>query len=159
MVIGFLELSNWTGISVGAVHWYARLIIDQPYENIEILHPLSEKEIRKLNIEEGYTSHTKGDLTHKFDTEAEALAFGKQTFKSKYTGVLFRGDAACRSPWIKAIVYPTAFSSLIERMNKIADKFIALNGYEGSHQTVVERLDHKWGKLYETLRQRCKNAT
>lgn len=156
MVIGFLELSNWTGISVGAVHWYAKLIINEPYESIEIKRPLSDREVKELNVAEEYVSHFKGDLTHKFDTEQEAFDCGVKTFKDKYTGVLFRGDSACRSPWIKIVVYPTEFSVLVDRMNEIADRFIALNGYEGNRQKVVERLDHKWGKLFEVLRQRCK---
>jgi len=32
MNIGHLDISSWRGISIGAVHWYAKLIIDDKTE-------------------------------------------------------------------------------------------------------------------------------
>lgn len=163
MVIGYLDIDNWTGISIGAIHWYGKIVIDgtgNDYISIELKRVLSMKEAQLLNKTDKHCSYREGELTHKFDTEQEVLDFALHYFKSNYKGVLFRGDSSCRSAWQRLIYWPDIreFNRLAIQMNKLSDKFIALNGYEGNEQAKVAQLDKKWFSLFQTLTLSCKNS-
>jgi len=161
MVIGYLDISNWTGISIGAVHWYGKLQIDhlgkREDERIELLQPMSQKRIRTLNREHGFAMYQKGNTTHQFDTEQEVVDFGIQTFKSGYKGVLMRGSIGSFTPWHNIIVWPLAFTPLVTEMTEIAKQFQAINGYEGPNKKLAERLDKKWFRRYTSLVNLCKD--
>lgn len=165
MVIGHLDITSWRGISIGAVHWYVSIIIDEGdklTETIELTRPLTSAEAKALNVERaarGYFSrHKAGDKTTGFNTEEDAINTGIQYFKAHYTGVLLDGDYACYSAWKKVIVYPNEFAPLVKEMNDLADRFQKLNGYEcdRKHAKLVERLDQRWAKRYTALRELCK---
>ncbi len=161
MVIGYLDISNWTGISIGAIHWYGKLQIDhlgrREDETIELRRKMTNKEILALNKEQGFAMYRAGEKTHRFDTEQEVIDFGIQTFKSGYKGVLMRGSIGSFTPWHNIIVWPLAFTPLVTEMNKIAKQFQAINGYEGQQKKVAEKLDKKWFRRYTTLCNLCKD--
>lgn len=168
MVIGHLEVSTWQGISIGAVHWYCKVIVeenDTDVERVEIQRPLTAKEAATLNKEEQERgllfSHNKaGDLTEGFITEEEAIKAGTDYFASKYKGVLYDGGYACCSAWKKVILCQPQFAELANKMNLIADKFQALNGYECAkkNKKLVERLDNRWFKLSRKLEELCQGT-
>lgn len=161
MVIGHLDVSTWAGISIGAVHWYCSIVVDDgdtEVERLELERPLTAKEAATMNKEaraQGYLSkmYSAGNKTRGFNTEEEAKAAGIKYFMSKYRGVLFDSGHACWSAWKKAIHYPIELHTLIQEMNALADKFQALNGYEckKDKMKMVERLDDRWRKKYEAV--------
>ena len=162
MTIAHLEISTYQGISIGAIHWYAKLKIEDESEkwgskSIEIERKMSAKEAKIANKElqaRGFLSdrYKPGSLTNGFNTEEDAIQAGIQKFKSHYKGVLFLGDNCCVSAWKRVLFYPDIkeISSLAIQMNAISDEFIKNNGYEGD-KSIAEKLDSKWYKKYQSL--------
>ena len=164
MVFGSLEVTNHTGISIGAIHWYAKLWIDDLSENrngdyltlIELERKLTGAERRALNLEAGATVFLKGATTEGFMTREDAIAAGLKRFRSQYKGVLFLGSMSDRSPWKSVLYCPPDTQKIADQMNALGERFRSLNGYEGKTPIRVERLDKKWYRLYNTLRLKCK---
>lgn len=161
MYIAHLNISSWRGISIGAVHWYAELIVDdekEPYgwKRIKLQRPLTSAEAKAMNLEkkrQGYLSsnYRAGNLTEGFNTEEEAIAEGIKVFKISYDGVLFLGDHCSCSAWKKVIYAPEAASEKVKEINAIADEFQSLNGYEGKARKRVEMLDKQFMKRYDAI--------
>lgn len=154
MVIGVLTISSYVGISLGAVHCYGKLWVED--KCIELTRKLTAKEIRAENLEAGFKRVSKGETTEGFATREDVRAAGLQYFKSNFKGVLFEGQYGCRSAWSNIIYWPPHLDKIAKQMNAIAERFQSLNGYEGREQRRVERLDKKWGRLYNTLEIMCK---
>ena len=166
MVFGSLEVTTWKGMSVGAVHWYAKLWIDHLTDNpndtptlIELERKLTGAERRTLNLEAGYTAFLQGATTDGFNTKEDGIAAGLKRFRSQYRGVLFLGSMSDRSPWKEVLYCPPHLQKIADQMNALGERFRSLNGYEGKTPIRVERLDKKWGRLYNTLRLECKMPT
>jgi hypothetical protein len=167
MVFGSLEVTNHTGISIGAVHWYGKLWIDDLSDNpngdyltlIELERKMTGAERRTLNLEAGSTIFLKGATTEGFMTKEDAIAAGLKRFRSQYKGVLFLGSMADRSAWKEVLYCPPHLQKIADQMNALGKRFRSLNGYEGRTPIRVERLDKKWGRLYNTLRLECKMPT
>lgn len=163
MVIGHLDITSWVGTSIGAIHCYCKLIVeekDKDIARIELLRPITTSEAKQLNAEfkaQGYLAKhvTPGDLTEGFNTREEAIAAGLNLFKEKYNGILFDGGYASYSPWKRLIHWPSEFEPIVKEMNKIADEFQAIDGYEGTQETLAESLDNRWQKRYDILRKLC----
>jgi hypothetical protein len=163
MIIGHLEINSWRGISIGAVHWYAKLIIENNNEVIsrtELQRKITAKEAANLNKElqeRGYDfcdRNRAGDLTTGFNTEEQAIKIGINTFKKKYpNGILFKGNRASGSAWKNVIYYPEQCRNHVLVMEFFAKEFQKLNGYECKphFQKIVELLDSQWGKIYEQV--------
>ena len=164
MVFASLEVTNHTGISIGAIHWYAKLWVDDlcertdgsNYTMIELERKLTGAERRTLNLEAGATVFLKGATTEGFMTREDAIRAGLQRFKSQYKGVLFHGSMSDRSPWKEVLYCPPHLQKIADQMNALGERFRSLNGYEGKTPIRVERLDKKWYRLYNTLRLECK---
>lgn len=167
MVIGHLDITSWVGISLGASHWYCKVIVeenDEDVERVQMTRPLTSKEIAAMNRESqekyGFSNNRQGDTTEGYWTKEEAVQAGIDYFKSKYNGVLFDGERTSCSAWKKVIVHPPELTALVTEMNKIADMFQGLNGYEceKSKEALVERLDNKWYKKYIKLQELCRTS-
>lgn len=166
MVVGHLEVSTWQGISIGAVHWYCKVIIeenDKDFERVEMTRPLTAKEAATMNKEEQergllFSSNKAGDLTEGFITEEDAIKTGVQYFGSKYKGILYDSGYASCSAWKKVILCQPEFAELVNKMNLLADKFQALNGYEcvKKNKKLVEKIDNRWFRLSQKLEALCK---
>lgn len=164
MVIGHLDVTTWQGISIGATHWYCDLTVEEnnkKVEDIELKRPIGAAEAAALNKEDKANGllgsyHKRGNMTTGFMTKEAAIKAGVDYFKSKYKGILFDSGYASCSAWKKAIIFPEAVSLLVKEMNDLADKFQALNGYEGNNQKLVTKLDNQWYKLYLKLEELCK---
>jgi Txe/YoeB family toxin of Txe-Axe toxin-antitoxin module len=167
MVVAHLQITTWAGISIGAIHWYCSIIVeenDKDVERTELKRPITAKEAATMNKEEQERgllfSHNKaGDLTEGFMTEAEAIKAGIDYFTSKYKGVLYDSGYASCSAWKKVILCQPKFSELVNKMNALADKFQALNGYECAKkdEKLVEKIDNRWYKLSRKLEELCKS--
>ncbi len=168
MQIAHLDITSWRGISIGAVHWYAELIIDDANEKygwkrVKLERPLTSVESKAMNIEkkrQGYRSfnYQSGDLTEGFNTREEAIAAGIAAFKASSEGVLMLGDHCSCSAWKKAVYWHESFTPLVNKMNAIADKFQALNGYEGEKRKQVERLDKQFMAKYDAIEKLIKKT-
>lgn len=165
MIIGHLEISSWRGISIGAVHWYCHIHIQEDSEHhqrIELQRPMTAAEARAANKQDKergrlLSVYKAGTLTDGFNTEEDAIKFGTKYFVDKYpNGILYdRGYASC-SAWKKVIYYPLnnhKLEKIVKRMNALADRFQSLNGYEceKKNRERVERLDNRWYKMYSAL--------
>lgn len=164
MVFASLEVTNHTGISVGAIHWYAKMWVDDLSDDfkgdyltvIQLERRMTVAERRALNLEAGATVFFKGTTTEGYMTKEDAIAAGLKRFKSQYEGVLFLGSVADRSPWKSVLYCPPHLQKMADQMNALGKRFRSMNGYEGRTPIRVERLDKKWYKLYCTLRLKCK---
>lgn len=161
MHIGHLNVTTFRGISIGAEHWYGDLHIENAddsndHHEIELSRKLSDKEVLALNKKAGARIYESGDKSTGFNTEAEVWEIGIQKFKSDYKGILLTGDSACWSAWANVLVYPDSFAPIVHEMNEIAKEFQSLNGYEGSEQSKVEKLDDRWMRRYKIIRNLCK---
>jgi hypothetical protein len=166
MVIGHLEVSTWQGISIGAIHWYCKIVVEEndKVERIEMKRPITAKEAATMNKEEQergllFSSNKAGDLTEGFITEEDAIKTGTEYFASKYKGILYDSGYASCSAWKKVILCQPEFSELSNKMNLLADKFQTLNGYECAKKDkkLVERIDNRWFKLSQKLEKFCKS--
>jgi len=164
MVIAHLEVSSWRGISIGAVHWYCELIVEDGTDTkyIKMVRPLTAKEVAVMNKERrerGYTGHhSVGEATEGFITEQEAIKAGIDFFSAHYKGVLFDSGHTSCSAWKKVIIWQPQFAPSVNKMNTIADIFQGFNGYEceKKNMKLVEKLDGRWYKLYVKLQKLCK---
>lgn len=162
--IGHLHITSFRGISLGAIHWYGKLIIGlhSEKEKIELNRPLTAKEAKTMNSEASrvgfFNKHKPGDLIDGFMSEEDAIRKGIEYFKKHYNGILYLGDTCSCSAWKRVILWPVdnnKINNLVIKMNKISDKFISLNGYEGPEEEVVTKLDNEWYKLYNELNDIC----
>lgn len=167
-VIAHLDITTWVGLSIGAQHYYVELIIDNPNakhgtDRIKIERPLTATEAIVMNLEakaQGYLSrmYKPGEMTQGYNSREDAIAAGIKYFNEHYQGVLYDGDHCSCSAWKKAVVWPEEFTHIVKSMNKLADEFQALNGYEckKDKEAQVERLDKRWYKRYHKLEELCK---
>lgn len=156
-MVGTLNVTTWQGISIGAVHWYAKLYyeVDNKLETVEITRKMPAKEARersKQAKEEGYRStlYRAGEETEGFNTEQEAIQAGIDYFKKHFDGVLYLGEYASCSAWKRVIYWKEPHAALVKEMNEISDKFIAVDGYEGDEKE-AEKLDKQWYKRFDML--------
>jgi hypothetical protein len=168
MAVVHLDVSSWRGISIGAVHWYVSVKYNNPTERyglttLELERPLTADEAKRMNKEareRGYMSnmYEAGGMTEGFNTEAEAIAAGIKYFKDNFKGILYDSGYASHSGWKKIIAYDPEFEELALRMNKLADRFQALNGYECKKKdtSLVERIDARWGVLADKIERLAK---
>lgn len=47
----YLVLTNFTGVSIGAKHWYARLTCKEPRKDVRVMRMLNQQDIDELNAE------------------------------------------------------------------------------------------------------------
>lgn len=164
MTIGHLDITSWRGISIGAVHWYAELIIHDetaPYgsRHIEMKRPITASEAKQMNLadkERGLLSsrYRAAYMTEGFNTEEEAIEAGKVYFNSHYEGVLFLGDSGCCSAWTNVILWHKDFDAIVKKMNTLAKRFQRGNGYEGNEDR-ARKIDDMWQPLYFKLMGLC----
>lgn len=170
MSVGILEISSWRGISIGAVHWYASLKMDDPkakygLTTIELTRPLLAEEVKTMNAEakaQGYMArmYRIGEQTEGFNTEEEAIQAGIKYFNEHYTGVLYKGQYSVCSAWQDLLVWPKEHDIIAKSMTKLAKQFQALNGYECKPKDLptIERLDNRWQKRYFKLNDLCQDT-
>jgi len=170
LVVAHLDITSWVGISIGAVHSYCQVIVEEG-ENPKETHRfkmervMDAKEVSTLNKEfkeRGLLGDrwSPGDKTEGFITEADAIRAGTEFFAKNYKGILYDGGYASCSAWKKVILCQPQFGELVNKMNAIADKFQKLNGYEceKKHKQIVERLDARWYKKMRKLEELCHKA-
>ncbi len=134
----YFEISSFTYIgSIGAQHFYGTLKVrdyNHPdKEEIKLAYPMSAKQAHRMNrIDErrGGLNYKPGELSERFDTEAEVEACAKKTFTERYLpqgGVLILGDDIYNCP--KILVWPPAQDKPIDEVNTLHAKFEAMGGY------------------------------
>jgi hypothetical protein len=134
----YFELSSFTYIgSIGAQHFYGQLKArdyNHPdKERIKLTYTMSAKQARRMNeIDENrvFTRYKRGDLSERFDTEADVKASALRTFEERYLphgGVLIDGEDILNCPKVRA--WPSELEERIARVNELHVQFEALGGW------------------------------
>lgn len=178
-MVVILEISSWHGISIGAIHWYAKLMWDDPAKvvkndegyttcsgltSIDLERTLTAGEVKAENAQLQSNGHRArfrvGDTTTGFVTEQDAInaaiTYFNQNFDTE-NSVLYKGDYATCSAWQTLLVWPKKHNLIAKSMINMSAEFQALNGYEckKDKKAYVERLDARWRKRYDKLNALC----
>ena len=79
MKIAYLEISNWTGLSLGAVHYYGKLVCDG--QRIQLKKELSRAEALFLSRDWHWE---KGDTTERFCMKGELKDLAIRTWRDHF---------------------------------------------------------------------------
>jgi len=126
----FVEITTWQGISLGATHYYGYLRgylheNDQHIHEIELKHPLTQREATKLNKNSGfdYIIFEKGDMYPGFDDIKEIVDLAIKTWKEYFPNacVLVLGKAVHAEPQ-EILIGPHDYMEKINVWTKLAPK-------------------------------------
>lgn len=105
-----LEISSWRGISIGAQHYYGKLIFDDAegkYQRVELLRTLDDAGATKLMKQQNdgrnpdyWIEYFAGDRTDCFDTKIELRNLAKKEWKKLCPDakLLICGSSCCADP-------------------------------------------------------------
>ena len=149
-----LEVSTWQGLSLGATHYYGRLLgyVDGEYKCVELKHPLTPSQAAGLNKEE--TSHRTwraGTLYPGFPTRDDVIAFASECFQQHFPAAtaLVVGSFAASEP--KLIVVP---AMLYEQSSALVAAVDRLYGGKADPSSWKE-LDALTGQYDALVRDAC----
>jgi hypothetical protein len=149
-----LDISSWRGISIGAVHFYGKLIWDDKTEKysvgtLELKRPMTAKEALLRNKADEKRIIKPGVSTYQFNTEADVLRYGIKAFNQKFKdSLLMLGGFATASATHKLYLWPKTFDEQAQRMNDLVDQRTKLNGYKHpKNETKVCKIDDEWYSL------------
>ncbi len=178
-MVVILEISSWAGISIGAIHYYGKLMFDDPAKkvvdgegyttcsgltSVNMERTLTSIELKVENAQlqsVGLSARYRvGDTTTGFITEQDAINAAIKYFNEHFDvnqSVLYKGSYASYSAWQTLLVWPKKHNLLAKSMNALAKEFQALNGYEcrTKPESYIERLDHRWQKRYDKMNDLC----
>jgi hypothetical protein len=148
----FLDITSFTYIgSIGAEHYYGKIIFtDKSIERFDLQHPLTQKEAIHLNKKDGdikiFHRYKRGELSDRFETENDVINYGIKLFKEKYSDyILILGNNCARSA-VPLIYWPNKLNKLAVKINKLADKWEKIGGYEGNDK-LAGKIDNEWNNL------------
>lgn len=150
--LGYLKITSYTWIgSIGAEHFYGKIYIEKPDEQIDLQHKMSAKMAKYMNKKEGtqdFCRYKPNEMTNKFDTEEEITLFGLHYFKARFPkGILIKGDQCVRSAMYPIIYVPKELLSWSDKINKLVKEWNDIDGYEGGKAKRAEQIDIEWYKL------------
>ena len=103
MRVIFLSITSWGGISPDAFHYYGKLKTYSSEDDIELLHPLSKREVIELNkkLEEydEYHYHP-GELYRGFWSKEKLIDYAIKSYKNYFpmAQILLLGDTYIAEP-------------------------------------------------------------
>lgn len=134
-----LEISSWAGTSIGAEHYYGRLMgyADNKITYVELKKTLTQREADCLNKkDESYVKLKQGDESTRFNSKKEirekAIEIWKQHFP--YDEFLLEGRFAVCNPQ-KCLVAP---DGLKDKINSLYEEQERIGGYERSPKRTEE---------------------
>ena len=150
----------WWGVSIGGEHYTMDMVgttIDGEWKKIELDHELSTKEIIHLNKKEkSYgAGYEKGDRSTRFETPEQGYAVAMSEYKKHFPDavVLRTGSSAVCDPK-RVLDAPEWFKTAT---NKLAQKFIDIDGYEGD-DAEADKIYRKYTKLTDKLIEEYENG-
>ncbi len=125
----YLDISSWRGISIGASHWYGKLVCGK--ERIELYRVLTAVGAREMNRRWGRETFEKDDTCKSFESERDIINLARATFKKHFKGasVLILGSPVYADPQ-KVLIGPRDFKQKVNAWYRRAKK---IGGYDRGH--------------------------
>lgn len=141
----YLEITTWQGISLGATHYYGKLVYGA--ECIELTHSLTATQAAKLGRLHDWT-YREGDRSPHFDMKEEiielALSTYKEHFPDAYLLVLGKPCYAEPQPILDGP------SNIKARINQLCERIEAIGGWEQNYRE-MGRICDEWETIIEEL--------
>lgn len=138
----YLEISSWRGISIGASHWYGKLVCNG--EHIELRRKLSAKDAAEMNRKwSSGNIFRRGSMCKSFDSEQDIIKLAVTTFKKHFKGasVLVLGHSCTADPQ-KVLIGPREFKSKVNAWYRRTER---IGGYDGGHYQEMSKIsDDFW---------------
>ena len=145
----YLRITSWSGISIGAIHYYGELKARNPYRAIELKRTLTAASARRLTKQHGKDfQYRAGYETIGFETEQEIIDLAIKTYKTHFpeATVLILGDPVYAEPQ-KIIDGP---KSAIKKADKLRAKYEECG--EERNWRMSDSICDEWDKLLESAK-------
>lgn len=159
-LVCYVRMTSWVGMSIGAVHFYAKLKF-KDLKEVEVEHTLTKKEAKVLtkkdNAAIGYGSYEyeAGDTTGRFDSKEEVFACALEVFEEAgwKAKVLVVGNSSCLNP--QECIW-CIDKSKIEPLNELYEKLEKMymqtdDPWDKFGNGVVERIFEDWWRIVNKL--------
>lgn len=149
-----LEISSWRGISIGAVHYYGKLICyPGDYSEVEILRTLDEDAAFKLTKQKNnnknpnfFVEYTKGMKVKEFDNPGEIKEIALKIWKKHFPDavILQEGRSGIAMP---QITLAADDKDLMKQINEWANRIEELGGYDRDNGDEVDKICDEYWKI------------
>jgi hypothetical protein len=148
--IGFLEVSSWAGISIGASHVYGKLLFksdDEERGRLDITRELTQELAEELNKKDSWADWTDyvGEPTNRFDDLPSLRAAAAKLAEEKNLSVLLEGSPvyvmAFPVVWVKDQEGKEGVLSEMETLRKEFERLEDKEDYSGSEKVHDEWLN------------------
>jgi hypothetical protein len=146
MIKCYLDITDWTGYSLGAVHCYGKIKCEGT--SIDLLNPLTQEDCDYLNTgDDTFGLYQVGELSQRFNNpdqvRAKALVAWKVHFPQ--AEVLIEGSASVGEPQpMLASHYP----HVMTENNKLYEQAEACGGWDENEAEMMD-ICHKWDQVME----------
>lgn len=143
-----LHLTSWSGISIGARHWYGTLYGIRKSHRLEAV--IGEEEAKKRNRTAAavygisHATYKPRDMSEGFSSREAVIAFAVKTWRMHFRGyhLLVEGDRCYVEP--KPVL--DGDHPLRARINRMAKEFEKISGWEGNPKR-ADQLSDEWHAL------------
>ncbi len=135
----YLEITSWVGLSIGAEHYYGKLIISGTREkSVDLTKKLSDRECFYLNKKDslsGIIRWKAGQTTKRFNTEADLERLAIKIWKKKYPkyDALLEGRSSILDPQKPLDARKKV---VLNKLRKFWIDAEATGGYEGDEKAM-----------------------
>ena len=167
MIIAYLDISSYRGVSIGARHYYGKIVYLDKNQFLvfhELKRKITDAEVAQMNNEAVangflYIKHKKSELTNGFLSREELIKTGIEYFRKNYDGFLIKGSVGSCDPWSFCLSCPNKYASLVHKMNFISIEFQKINGFDSTkdNETLAHTLDKEWGSIFSQIKKLCKS--
>lgn len=144
--LAYLEISSYTGISIGATHFYGKLIFynGDKREDHELRRELSASEARLLNKIDDFASYRPGQSTERFDSREDVIAQAVTEYKTIFptATALICGSSSTLDPQ-RVLDGP---AELMKKLNSLHRQAERIDYWERNPSKMQEICD-KWDLL------------
>jgi len=156
MKVVFLKISSYRGISIGAVHFYARLHYydeDKKYQTEEIKRILTKKEVLELNKQDrrrypGCNNTWKVGFEYQgFWSEEDAKEAAINYVKEKMPDVDFLIEGSWGSADVRECIYAKD-EAVMTKINKLHERAKKIGFHDNpKHKEKMDRINEQYWRL------------
>jgi hypothetical protein len=145
--IVYLEVSSWTGISIGATHYYGKLTCGD--KRVDVKYKLDSTKASMLNRKDRVKTYRVGDDTNRFDSEHDVIEKALPIWRSFFPKgiLLIKGSPSTASPQ-PVISGPT---TLVRRLNVLNQRYEKRwrekPRWDYDPDEVADQIDDLWEKI------------
>ncbi len=141
----FLEVDTWSGLSIGATHYYGRLKT-KSNDRVDVERVLSVEEAARLTKDElpDAPAYEEGFESIRFYSEEDVVVAAKNSWKKHFPDyiVLLEGSSSCLDPMRIIDVQPAGLD--YEELNRICQEWVDNGYWGGEDQEKAEALSSLW---------------